>query len=170
LSDVDAILSSALDRNGYVEKSYWGVPRGFALATKLEQIEPDRKSKLPPARWSTDVPRLVGKFSLGDYLRALFTANPGYYRLIVFVVTDVLFSESSRSITEAEAQGWLTGGLNALPPGIGLQPYDPGVICTALVYEFERRATGAPILLTPSPVGAGTHLTQSGLWKALGGP
>jgi hypothetical protein len=169
LGDVDAVLSAALDRAGYAEKSYWAVPRGFALATRLEQIDATGKPKPPPARWSAEMPRLAGEFSLGAYLRALFTADPGYYRIVVFIVTDTLFSESDRSVSPEEARSWVAKGLNALPESIASQPYGPAVISTALIYEFEREAGSEPQALVPSPVDAHAHLVGSGLWSALGG-
>jgi hypothetical protein len=166
---VDAVLSAALGRTGYSEKSYWAVPHGFALATRLEQIDVNGRPKPPPARWSAEMPRLAGGFSLSAYLRALFTADPGYYRIVVFIVTDTLFSESDRSVTSEEARSWLTQGLNALPETIASQPYAPSVVCTAMIYEFERKAGSEAEPLLPSPVDAHAHLVESGLWSALGG-
>ena len=169
LGDVDTVLSAALARTGYAEKSYWAVPRGFALATRLEQIDPNGKPKPAPARWSAEMPRLAGAFSLSAYLRALFTADPGYYRIVVFIVTDTLFSESDRSVSSEEARSWVAQGLNALPESIAGQPYDSSVVSTALIYEFERKAGSEAQPLVPSPVDAHAHLVGSGLWSALGG-
>lgn len=169
LGGVDTILGAALERTGYAEKSYWAVPRGFALATRLEQIDANGRPKPPPARWSAETPRLAGEFSLSAYLRALFTADPGYYRIVVFIVTDALFSESDRSVSSEEARSWVAKGLNALPESIASQPYGPSVVCTAMIYEFERRAGSEAQPLVPSPVDAHAHLVESGLWGALGG-
>lgn len=83
LGDVEARLASALRANGYVERSYYAVPDGFALVTRLEQIGSDGTSKPPPGRWSLSS-RSASDFTLSDYVRALFTADPGYYRVIVF--------------------------------------------------------------------------------------
>lgn len=169
LGDVDAVLSAAFAQTGYAEKSYWAVPRGFALATRLEQIDANGKPKPPPARWSAETPRLSGEFSLGTYLRALFTADPGYYRIVVFLVTDTLFSQSDRTVTSEEARSWVAKGLNALPESIASQPYVPAVVCTALIYEFERKAGSEAQPLIPSSIDAHAHLVGSGLWSALGG-
>ena len=39
--DVDRRLSEALDANGYCERRYYAVPDGFALVTRIEQINDD---------------------------------------------------------------------------------------------------------------------------------
>ncbi len=166
--DVNRLLTSALDRNGYVEKSYYAVPLGFALVTRLEQIDLDGRSKVPPARWSAG-PQTPTNFSLSAYVRALLTANPGYYRLIVLIVTRVPFTQSEREITQSEAALWLRAGLNILPESIGARLYEPDVMCTALIYEFEGKGSAAPRILLPSRLDAHTHLANSGLWGTLGG-
>ena len=169
LGDVDALLSDALEHAGYTEKSYWSVPLGFALATRLEQIDAAGKPKPPPARWSAKMPRLTGGFSLRAYLRALFTAQPGYYRIVVFIVTSALFSDSNQPVTSDEARAWAAKGLNALPESLASQPYGPDVVCTAMIYEFERQSGSEATPLVPSPLDAHAHLVGSGLWAALGG-
>lgn len=169
LGDVDALLSDALEHAGYTEKSYWSVPLGFALATRLEQIDAAGKPKPPPARWSAEMPRLTGGFSLRAYLRALFTAEPGFYRIVVFIVTSALFSDSNQPVTSDEARAWVAKGLNALPESLAGQPYGSDVVCTAMIYEFERQSGSEAQPLVPSPLDAHAHLVGSGLWAALGG-
>jgi hypothetical protein len=85
LRDVDNQLSKALEDAGYAEKSYYAVPDGFALASRLEQINPDGTPKPELERW-TIKHRPLTKFSLSSYIRALFTSQPGYFRVIVFVI------------------------------------------------------------------------------------
>ena len=87
------------------------------MVTRLEQYEEDGTSKVPPDRWSVDVLPLR-TFSLSDYIRALFQANPGYYRIIIFVVTPVPFVESSATVSRDEAMEWLRTGLNKLPASL----------------------------------------------------
>jgi hypothetical protein len=156
-----------LGRAGYVEKSYYGVPGGFALATRLEQIESDGASKPAAERWVVDAPRPI-TFSLAEYLRALLTAAPGFYRVTVFIVTGVPFSQSDTRITGDTAIRWLADGLNMLPRSIAQQAYSQDVSCTALIYEFQWR-DGRPAVLVPSRLDGLTHLRKSGIWVALGG-
>jgi hypothetical protein len=172
LGDIDAILVKALDKNGYVERAYFAVPGGFALVTRLEQIDLDGKPMSPPARWSDHSTLSLQNFSLREYLRSLLTANPGYYRIIAFVVTPVSFSESKKIISEAESSDWLRSGSNYLPGSVARMPSPANVECTALVYEFKRRsaATDSPdqiTLLLPSQLDSHVHLVNSGLWASL---
>ncbi len=169
LGGVDTVLTAALEINGYNERSYFAVPQGFAMVTRLEQIAADGSPRPPPGRWSANPPRLADGFSLRSYLRSLFTADPGYYRVIAFIVTDVPFTQSEKSITTIEAEEWLRSGLNFLPEWIGTQIYTPQVVCTALIYEFERQPNRDPNVLLPSRLDARTHLVRSGLWNAIGG-
>ena len=48
LHDIDRRLALALDKAGYFEKSYFSVPDGFALVTRLEQINADGTPKPEP--------------------------------------------------------------------------------------------------------------------------
>ena len=57
-----------------------------------------------------------------------------------------------------------------LPASIASQAYTPSVVCTALIYEFERPQGGLPALHLPSNLDAQTHLEKSGLWDGLGLP
>jgi outer membrane protein OmpA-like peptidoglycan-associated protein len=167
LGDLNTVLCAALDRNAYTEKSYFAVPHGFALVTRLEQIEVDGRSKMSRDRWLIGPSPALSNFSVSSYLARLFTANPGYYRLIVFVVTDVPFAQTSAKISDYEAIKWLSEGLNVLPQEIRTKPYDETVDCTALIYEFERQPDKNPSILLPSRLDAGTHLTKSGLLASL---
>jgi hypothetical protein len=167
LRDTNRVLSAALSRAGYVEKSYYAVPQGFALVTRLEQIADDASPMPLPARWSLEAPRLQ-TFSLQNYLLALLKAPAGYYRVLLFVVTDVPFSQSSRRITGEEAVALVRAGLNVLPEFIAKLPYTPETVCTVLVYEFRRRE-GKPDVLVPGRFDGLTHLRRSRIWQELGG-
>jgi hypothetical protein len=101
LYDANALLVFALARSGHYEISYYSVPDGFALVSRLEQIETDGSPKSSPTRRDTRE-RDIGSFSLRTYLRALFLAAPGYYRLVVFVVTPHPFSQSAQSVSFAQ--------------------------------------------------------------------
>jgi len=160
-------LQGALLSCGYFEKSYYSVPDGFAMATRLEQINRDGTSKEPPDRWAVEIQRLR-KFSLKAYLVALFTANPGYYRIIVFIVTPTPFYQARRMVSRQEAMDWLGSGLNELPHSIGQLEYSEEYKCTALIYEYEQPNPGEPgELKIPSNLQGRTHLVKANLWQAL---
>ena len=102
-----------------------------------------------PDRWAVDAKPLQ-TFAPLAYLKKLFTANAGYYRIIVFIVTPHPFSQSDAEVTENEATAWLRGGVNVLPQSIGDGVYSERYTTTALIYEYERiGASDEPLLKTP---------------------
>jgi hypothetical protein len=167
LSGIDRIISVALSHAGYDESSYFAVPGGFALVTRLEQTNADGSPKPTPERWSVRVDPLSGTFSLGNYLKALIGATPGYFRVIVFILTSVPFSQSLATVSRDESALWLTRGLNRLPDEIGQIPWSPQYSCTALVYEFESNNSKA-VLRLPGRLTGKMHLEKASLLGALG--
>jgi len=168
--DVDHTLISALDSCGYFDRSYYAVPDGFAIVTRLEQMEADGTSKTPPDRWALEY-RPLATFSLSSYLRALFTANPGFYRIIVFVVTSQSFSESPTGVSREEAMEWLQSGLDRLPAELAGREFTDQYACTALIYQFEQPGSGEGARLdVPSDLPGRIHLERAKLWEALGKP
>lgn len=166
LGDVDRVLQAALDANGYVTRSYFAVPDGFALVTQLEQIFDDGRPKPPPDRWATQVGPLRS-FSLGAYIRALFRAREGRYRILVFVVTARPFAQTGEPVDRTEATAWLQTGLNLLPSSIAARPHTTDFATTALVYEFEQPAAADPRQVDPSPLDGRMHLAGAGLLQVL---
>lgn len=167
VKDVDQKICAALTAQGYSERSYFAVPGGFALVTRLEQFDEEGKSKAPPDRWVTDMRPMRG-FSLGEYIRTLFTASPGYYRIIVFIVTPVLFDQTDQEVNREEAMAWLRSGLNNLPDEVGAQEYSQSHVCTALIYEFKQPEKGTEAELSvPGRLSGIEHLTNAGLFAEL---
>ena len=167
LGTVARHLEAALSRVGYSERSFYSVPGGFALATRLEQITPDGAPKADPQRWSTALPAQP-VFSLGDYLRALLAAPQGDYRVIVFIVTNQPFGTSARGATNAQAEAWLTGGLDRLPRALQAIPFDADVEASALVYQFRKTGhADPPVALESSAASAASQLDRSGIVAAL---
>jgi Carboxypeptidase regulatory-like domain len=171
--DIDTILSSALSQVGYGTKGYWSYPGGFAVATLMEQIYPDGKSMAPPARFSNAPP--IPSFFTVQYFKNLFVAQQGYFRIIVFIVTNQPIVESDTPPTEKDAVGWTSAGGNALPYAIASTALAGDTKVTAFIYEFEdSRANDASqfnllnqntpniVLLTTEQ-----HLRAAGLWAAL---
>ena len=161
--DIDTMICNELDKCGYSERSYYRVPEGFALATRLEQFNTDGTSKSLPDRWSPEVMPLRS-FSFSRYLSALLSANPGHYRIIVFVVTPTPFGHNGRSATRQEAMAWLDGGLNRLPEHVGKEAYTEEHVCTALIYEYQQAAKGTPAVQTMPGICTGAvHLKGAGI-------
>ncbi len=168
LGNVDDRITTALLGAGYSERAYFAVPDGFAIVTKLEQINNDGTSKQPPARWVATGDSGSSAFSLSGYIRALFTANAGYYRVIAFLVTDVPFAATGAAPTEDQTNSWLRNGFNTLPAEVKQKPYSAGFSCTALIYEFMRTESSPPTLTSNGP-DAETHLQKAGIWDKLKG-
>ncbi|MCI5146631.1 MAG: ankyrin repeat domain-containing protein, partial [Candidatus Electrothrix sp. AR3] len=121
LKDVAEKLEAAFGDAGYSEKKYYQVPDGFALVSKLEQFHSDGTPKEQPDRWAAEFrpPRI---FSLKSYIKSIFTANPGRYRIVVFIVTSQPF-ESEDTVNREEAMAWLDSGIMVLPKSIGDEAY-----------------------------------------------
>lgn len=165
LGEIDQIISTALQENGYDDKSYFAVPEGFALVTRIEQINLDGRPKEDPDRWSIELTPLR-KFHLRDYIRALRYAQVGHYRLIIFIVTPYSFSPASRGELELnEATEWFKEGANSLPLNIANRQLS-SVDVNVLIYEFEKSHEGA--MLAETPLTARKHMEGSGLLEALG--
>jgi hypothetical protein len=159
-------LESALNRTGYFERSFYIVPGGIAEVTRLEHIHADGKPFEEPYRWSSG-DEYRQNLSLSEYLGRLFAVDEGYYRVVVFVLTDQAFGSSDSIITPTEATHWLSHGYNTLPADLTERPMSDARQCTALIYEFQKPHGLPPLLLLPSPVEARQHLIASGLLTAL---
>jgi len=168
LAQVANRLESAFEQTGYAEHSYYSVPGGFALVSRLEQFNPDGSSKDLPERWAVEVaPPKV--FSLSSYLKALFFAQEGHFRIISFVVTSAPFAQQPDSpIRREEAMKWLSDGVQALPDAIGDSAYTDAHYCVALVYEFEQISRNhEPNFKRLSLLPGLEHLQQAHLWEFL---
>jgi hypothetical protein len=94
----------------------------------------------------------------------MFYGAPGRYRVIVFVLQDLPFSQSLKNVSRAEALDWLVNGMNVLPTELSQQPFRGGH-CTALVYEFE--SDGSKIRSVNSQLTGREHLSKAGLLPTL---
>jgi hypothetical protein len=167
LAHVDAVLRLSLSYGGYRQASYYAVPSGFALVARLERINEDGSSYPDAQRWDTAF-EPMNEFSLASYLRALFLAPPGYFRVIAFIVSSQPFTVSSTSISADEANAWLELGANALPIDLANQPFGSQSVCTALIYEFEKRDAGSnPLDRRPGRLAADIHIAKSKIGEAL---
>ena len=163
LADVADRLERALTAAKYRSWSYSSVPNGFALVSQMEQIASDGTPSPEPARWSTDMPS-VTHMTLLEFIKALANARPGYYRVIVFIVTNQPWSRTGEKPSGEEAEQWLAKGFSWLPPYIGDLTYRPDYRTTALVYEFKKVSKDADAtFLKSSPTSADDHLNKAGI-------
>ncbi|HSB59931.1 MAG TPA: hypothetical protein VLD66_10060 [Methyloceanibacter sp.] len=165
---VDAIIG-ALEHGGYVERSFFQTKAGgVALVTRLERINDDGTPSAEAERWPNTGQRYSSSDSLMQFLEGLFYVDPGHYRVIVFVLQDMPFSQSATNITADEARAWLTSGANVLPSDIAARPFGGvnGGHCTALIYEFA--SDGTKVHVVESRLTGREHLEKAGLLAALG--
>jgi len=162
VGQVADVIDAALDASGYSELSWYQAPGGFVMVSRLEQINEDASPRDPPHRWSIDVePPEV--FSLSSYLKALFTAQKGYFRILAFVVaSEPVTQDTSVEIEREEALEWIESGAMTLPASIREHPFSAEHTVTALIYEFEQvSADSEPRLREPSPHQGRDHLEKS---------
>src|SRR5262249_59196269 len=74
---VTAIIT-ALERNGYVERSFFTTPAdGVVLVTRLERINEDGSSAADAERWPAVGGAGSSSTGLAQFLRGLFYVDPG---------------------------------------------------------------------------------------------
>jgi hypothetical protein len=163
LGDVDVAITSALGVAGYFGSSYWGVPGGFAVVTPLEQTDDRGKPLDGAARW-IDAPVSMKAFSLAEYFRALLTAPPGYFRVLMFVVSDAPFAPSGAVAKLETVERWSRGGLNVLPQSLQRQVLTDQHNVTVQVYEFVKaHDDDEPETTVPGHLAAVDHLRAAKL-------
>lgn len=169
LGHLNLHIVNALRHIGHTELSYFWIPSGYVLVTRLEKINSDGSPKSEPERWETKLDSTT-ELSVERILRTLFTANKGYYRIIVFIISSNALTESTDKILEEEAIMWLRQGADRLPRELAKMRLSDGHECTALIYEFEQVDTKTlPHFISPGKIPAHNHLEASGFYKALGG-
>ena len=165
LGDVSQAILAALEQNGYVERSFFRTaPGGVALVTRLERINDDGSPSAENERWTAAAQRLESTRSLLDLLHGLFFVDPGHYRVIVFVLQDLPFSQSAETITAQQAHAWLASGANVLSPDIAALPFAGGHV-TVLIYEFA--SDGSKVQVVTSQLTGKQHLEKAGLLTVL---
>lgn len=159
LDRVSSILISALRTAGYWEYSFHGAGNGFALVTRFERMNEDGSQVTKNLRYQ--LPHREEPFSLSSYIQKLFFAAQGYYRLIVFVVTDRTYSATGKSIDELKALSLLSEGANVLPPEYARKEFSKGHSVDVLIYEFQKnRRDKQAELLWPGRLSPQVHFDK----------
>jgi hypothetical protein len=163
-------ISKAMDEAGYEHRSYFWLDKehapGFAIITHIEQIHADG-TPVTTRRWSFDLPSYE-HFSIASFLKAMIKADPGNYRMIALVVSQVAFEEKKEPITQEQV-----AVLNAGPKFLARMADSEVTVtqdyhCIVYVYEFERRTRNDdPVFKDSSDVSASAHLKSTPLWGAL---
>jgi len=179
LGQLSERIRTALDQSGYFDIAFYGIPDpmhfgGFAMVTRMEQIDQRGVPVEGDKRWISMNKKSIN-FSLTEYLNALFFAEPGFYRIIVFTVTpQPLTSFDDEQVSAQKAEMWIKEGSPSLPTSISSQQYKVLHQVNALVYEFSKQQTKSSLpqkdyLVLPGNHQAKTHLMRSGIWNSLVG-
>jgi hypothetical protein len=168
-SAAELILAS-LERNGYVERSFFRTrPGGVALVTRLERINDDGSSAMASERWPSEARSRPSSLDLFRFWRGLFFAEPGHYRIIVFILENFPFTQDDKGVTSTEANSWLNRGSDVLPPAVGRETFSSTSFtiahCDALIYEFAN--DGSVERKVNSRLTGKQHLEKSGILTAL---
>jgi hypothetical protein len=165
--DVGQWLDASLNNSGYFEKVYYPIPGGFAIITRLERIDKKGMPDTTSDRWNENI-LPIKSFNLTQYFKALFTASPGYYRVIVFTVSPIPFRQRQKEISGEMINAWIKNGYNTLPKKIANQKADNRCVITTLIYEFEKSENDSIIhFLSNGRFPAKVHLETTGLWNKL---
>ncbi|MGO9174319.1 MAG: tetratricopeptide repeat protein [Rhodomicrobium sp.] len=160
VGDVSSAILSALERSGYVERSFYQTELGgIALATRLERIGTDGTPADEAERWPAGFDNSPAGFV--DFIRGLFYAKAGRYRVIVFVLQEAAITASQKQATEEAAKQWLSGGALQLPREFADRPFGKESSCTALIYEFA--SDGSAVHGVVSSLPGRQHLQKAGL-------
>lgn len=163
LGDANNILVNAIGPSpcGYSDRSYYEIPNGFVLVTKVEEINPDCTSISGRYRFSEGQ---YESLSFWDF----FAPRKGYFRVFAFLITDQVFNASTTRVTASGALDWIRLGANILPDAIKNKPFKPGYNCTVIVYEFKSEEANTHLLPLSSPqFTAQYHLEKSNIAQKL---
>jgi hypothetical protein len=165
---VEQRISGALYWAGYDELSYFAVPNGFAIVTRLEMMDENGYPETS-SRWASSLkPINFTEFSTLKYLQALFGAPQGHYRVLVFIVTSDLVVQSGTAVAQGTAQTWIVQGANKFPRDMDLMPYTSEYTTTVYIYEFIQSGVNANANQNiPSSLTGKQHLERAGLWNML---
>jgi tetratricopeptide (TPR) repeat protein len=160
----DAIVF-ALERTGYVERSFFRTQAdGVALVTRIERINDDGTARAERDRWPAALQNYQTSSDLVGFFKGLFYVDPGRYRIIVFILQDLPFNQSSNRVAGPEARAWLREGANALPREVATRLFGDGN-CSVLIYEFA--SDGTAVRMVESRLTGKQHLEKSGVLATL---
>lgn len=158
-------LVTALNNAGYPEYSLYASPGGFALVARLERTDEDGT---PNADFRFLSPREEEPFDLTEYVSALFFTPEGWYRQIVFIVSDQPFVAAEEAPSVATAERMLGDGATALDAPLRDLPANDATRVFALVYEFRKGAGPEDVaIITPGRLDGDLHMMRSGIAAAL---
>jgi hypothetical protein len=104
--------------------------------------------------------------SFREWLKAVFQARPGRYRVIVLVVTTRAVTAGEKEPQPSTMEELLKKGAGDLPDEMRKKDLGPSEQCEALIYEFHRPSEDDdPVLVGLSQISVIDHLSAAGLWR-----
>lgn len=146
-------------------------PDEFAIVTGMEQIDENARPLTGPRRWAENIER-DAEFSLRGFLRALFFAPKGRYRVLVFIVTQrPMQGRADEPMSTELVERFGEEGTPVLPEPLRGQAFGARHQVIALIYEFEKLSDDQEARhLRPSPRRASEHLAHTRLAEFTPGP
>lgn len=139
IKDLDKFLRHSMNQCGY-DYSYYLFKDGYAIITKIEQINPDGSCKTDEeGRWHLELDPLT-KFNFREYFKALLGVNKGLYRVIIFIVSKKTWINHNISFTRENAINEWSTGSQYLPDTILTKPLSDKYKVTVNIYEFIRES------------------------------
>ncbi len=174
--ELDELLMSL----GYSERAYFRLRErdqtvGFALVTRMERIHPNGRPYPDDRRF---IPAGIDdRFSVLEFLKSLFIAPVGHYRVLVFTVSREPVRATGPQIGGAGADQWLSTGSTRLLGCVARVPFTDEFGVDVLIYEFRhapeedlaagrsRRSTRVSQVI-PSKLDPAVHLRRTGIFGA----
>lgn len=139
LKDLNEQIKKGLKNVGYDTPGYFSIPKnGFAVVARMERYNARDGTSATSGRWVQNYSSR--RFSLSDYLTALFTGKAGDYRLFVFAVVDKDLSWEGTPPSDVVPEV----GAPRLRGQIERDPWTKNIQVFAFVYEFEKRLGEEP--------------------------
>ena len=112
----------------------------------MERIAPDGRPFEGAKRWEIDAAGLasLSPFTLAGMMDALIHADPGSYRVTVYVVTNRTVTNTAAPMKSDIAKVLAVNGGAGLPEAFSQPRFGTDYHVTALIYEFSREAVGKP--------------------------
>jgi hypothetical protein len=168
-SDVNDLLVKTLENCGYSNKfSYFLFDAGFVIATDIEQINADVTLKPSRERWFNErVSPIKNMFSLREYFKILFTAQPGYYRSFAFIISPEIYRFNANSYSKELYSKYLSQGSIGFPSEIGKAKLPNNTKVTVLIYEFKKPEQSSEAILQVDGYTGLEHLRKANIIKNL---
>ena len=176
LQNAAEALDALLMRAGYSQRAYFRLKDdqqtlGFALVTRMERMHADGTPY--PATERFMPANAPDQFDVLSFVKSLFVAPVGYYRVIVITVARAPVATGQVPMAETQAEQLLSQGDSRLTGCVAGLPLTDHYAGDALIYEFrhapeEQRAAADDAVnqLKPGLLDPGTHLRKAGILGA----